>query len=65
MTTVCRVESQSRILQLISGKIFESVLNLAVKWVFRTIPAGRFAAFRPAVSLDSGHPFRSIPATPV
>ena len=27
--------------------------------------AGYFAAFRPAVSLDSGHPFRSIPAAPV
>jgi hypothetical protein len=30
--------------------------------VFRTIPAGDFGAFRPAVSLDSGHLFRSIPA---
>jgi putative transposase len=30
--------------------------HLMIEWVFRTIPAGRFAPFRPAVSLDSGHP---------
>src|SRR6266542_3265952 len=31
-------------------------------WVFRTKPAGRFATFRPGIALDSGQPFRSIPA---
>ena len=40
-----------------------SVLDYMVtsNWVFRTKPAGHFAANRPIVSLDSGQSFRSIP----
>jgi hypothetical protein len=32
--------------------------------VFRRIPATDSDPFRPGIPIDSGHPFRSIPATP-
>ena len=34
-----------------------------LKCVFRLIPAGNYAPFRPLITLDLGRPLRSIPAT--
>jgi retron-type reverse transcriptase len=50
---------------MLMSRLAKRIEDKRVLKLIRAYLNGYFAPFRPVVSLDSGHPFRSIPAPPV